>query len=69
MAYRQQFELNGPPGGVVARLAVDSRYWLWANGQLVVFEGGLRRGPNPRDTYYDEVDLSAYLKPGQNTLA
>jgi alpha-L-rhamnosidase len=69
VAYRKKFQLGPAPQGVVVRLAVDSRYWLWANGRLVVFEGGLRRGPNPRDTYYDEVDLSAFLQPGENTLA
>jgi hypothetical protein len=48
---------------------VDSKYWLWINGQLVVFEGGLKRGPTPNDTYYDKIDLSRYLIKGQNCIA
>ena len=51
--------LDGNP--VYADIAVDSKYWLWINGKMVVFEGGLKRGPNPRDTYYDHVDKSTHL--------
>ncbi len=54
---------------VFADIAVDSKYWLWINGELVVFEGGLKRGPNPYDTYYDHVDISKYLKQGTNSIA
>tara|TARA_R110002049_G_scaffold33017_3_gene109009 strand:- start:4034 stop:6352 length:2319 start_codon:yes stop_codon:yes gene_type:complete len=54
---------------VIARIAVDSKYWLWINGELIVFEGGLKRGPTPEDTYYDKVDIAPYLKAGKNTLA
>jgi hypothetical protein len=39
------------------------------NGTLVVFEGGLKRGPNRTDTYYDEIDLAPYLTSGSNTVA
>jgi len=53
----------------VTRLAVDSKYWLWVNGKLVVFEGGLKRGPAPGEGYYDEIDLAPHLAPGPNTVA
>ena len=46
----------------MARIACDSKYWLWINGDLVVFEGQLKRGPTPSDTYFDEIDLSQKLK-------
>ena len=48
---------------------MDSKYWLWVNGQLVVFEGELKRGPNPQDSYFDEVDLAPYLQKGENQIA
>jgi alpha-L-rhamnosidase len=50
-------------------IAVDSKYWLWINGELVIFEGGLKRGPNPIDTYYDELDVTQFVKRGENTIA
>jgi hypothetical protein len=69
-AFRKTFTVGkAMPKKAVARVAADSKYWLWLNGELVVREGGLKRGPTPRDTYYDEVDLAPRLKPGTNTLA
>ena len=61
--------LEAAPRRAVARIAVDSKYWLWINGELVVFEGQLKRGPNPNDTYYDRVDLTGHLQKGENTVA
>ena len=62
--YRYTADLPALPSSVVARIGADSKYWLWVNGRLVVFEGGLKRGPNPQDTYYDEVELAPYLVKG-----
>ncbi len=67
--YRKSFMLDDKPQTAVARLAVDSKYWLWVNGTLVVYEGELKRGPNPLDTYFDRVELAPYLRKGSNTLA
>lgn len=67
--YRRTVTLKSDPKSAIAKIAVDSKYWLWVNGQLVVFEGGLKRGPNPTDTYYDKVDLTPYLNEGMNTIA
>lgn len=54
---------------VFANISVDSKYWLMINNQLVVFEGQLKRGPTPNDTYFDEVEISKYLRKGSNTIA
>ncbi len=67
--YRKSFSLPEVPNSAVAKIAVDSKYWLWINSQLAVFEGGLKRGPTPHDTYYDEVDLTKYLTSGPNCIA
>ncbi|GAA4319974.1 alpha-L-rhamnosidase C-terminal domain-containing protein [Compostibacter hankyongensis] len=67
--FRKTFSLDRAPADARARIATDSKYWLWVNGKLVVFEGELKRGPNPRDTYYDEVNLSPYLLKGENSIA
>jgi hypothetical protein len=66
---RKEFFLSQKPKTAEARIAVDSKYWLWVNGKLAVFEGGLKRGPNPRDTYFEVVDLGPYLRKGSNTIA
>jgi len=68
-AYRKTFDLAQKPATATARIAVDSKYWLWVNGTLVVREGGLKRGPNRTDTYFDVVDLAPYLVRGRNQIA
>lgn len=68
--YRKSFYLSKAPQlSVMANIATDSKYWLYINDQLVVFEGGLKRGPTPKDTYYDEVEISGHLQQGKNTIA
>lgn len=69
LGYRKVVDLSAVPSVMKARIAVDSKYWLWINDQLVVFEGGLKRGPSPSGTYYDVVDLVPFLKQGKNTIA
>ena len=68
MEFRKDFTLKKKPRKVEARIAADSKYWLWVNGTLAVFEGGLKRGPNRTDTYYDVVDLAPCLRKGQNDV-
>ena len=67
--YVKTFSLAAVPPSAEAKIAADTKYWLWLNGTLVVREGGLKRGPSPADTYYDRVDLAPYLQAGENTLA
>lgn len=67
--YRKTFVVAKVPTKATTRIAVDSKYWLWINDKLVVREGGLKRGPTPVGTYYDELDLAPYLTRGSNTVA
>jgi hypothetical protein len=67
--FRKDFEVNTLPASAPAKIACDSKYWLWINGKQVVFEGQLKRGPSPSDTYYDEVDIAPFLKTGKNSIA
>jgi hypothetical protein len=68
-AFRRKFILEKTPAKATARIAVDTKYWLWVNGHLVVREGGLKRGPTPTDSYFDKIDIGSSLKPGTNTVA
>ncbi len=69
LAFRQQLELSSAPARALARIAASDKYWLWVNGRQVVFEGQLKRGPTPDDTYFDTIDLTPHLRPGLNTIA
>lgn len=68
-AFGKTFEVKKVPAKAMANIACDSKYWMWINGILAVFEGQLKRGPNPNDTYYDEVDISPFLKVGDNNIS
>ncbi|MBQ6378202.1 MAG: glycoside hydrolase, partial [Prevotella sp.] len=66
--FRKDFALKKKPKKAEAKIAADTKYWLWVNGELAVFEGGLKRGPNRTDSYYDLVDLAPWLKKGKNDV-
>lgn len=69
IAFRKDITLKKVPSSAKTLIAADSKYWLWINGELAVFEGSLKRGPKPGSSYYDEVDLAPYLKKGENKIA
>ncbi|WP_194766542.1 alpha-L-rhamnosidase C-terminal domain-containing protein [Tamlana sp. I1] len=81
MSFRKTITINEIPEIVQANIAVDSKFWLWINGQIVLFEGGLSRGPSqagewnrkenitPTNSWYETVDIQPYLKTGENTIA
>ena len=50
VAMRAEVDLGSAPSTAPTRIAADSKYWLWVNGELVVYEGGLKRGPRPGGT-------------------
>ena len=66
--FRKDFDLTKKVKKAEAKIAADSKYWLWINGEMAVFEGGLKRGPNRNDSYYDIIDLAPYLKKGKNDI-
>lgn len=67
--FRRTFTLDAVPAEAIAEIAVENSYFLWVNGELVVYDGGLKRGPNKTDGYFDEIDLASYLQQGENTIA
>jgi hypothetical protein len=82
VAMRKEVKLTNVQETVNALISADTKYWLWINGELVVFEGGFTGGPSPvkpsprvdyfpiaSNKYYDTVDISSYLKTGNNTIA
>jgi len=69
LCMRKTVDLDSVPERAVARISIDSSYWLWINGTLVVYDGSLKRGPTAMDTYFDTIDIAPYLKTGENTIA
>ncbi|MBN2853040.1 MAG: hypothetical protein JXQ23_09940 [Clostridia bacterium] len=68
MIFSYQMSVTRIPVSAIMDIAVDTKYYLWINDVLAVFEGGLHRGPAPGAGYYDEIDISGYLKVGINFI-
>ena len=68
MCFNKNVTLKSKPEKLIANISADSKYWLYINGDVVVFEGGVKRGPNKNSSYYDSIDIAPFLKEGENTL-
>lgn len=71
LCFRKNFNISNEKDikNAVCRIAVDSKYWLYINGEIVVREGGLKRGEIGNSIYYDKVDIEKYLKMGENNIS
>ena len=68
VAMRKTFTLEQDSGEALAYISAESKYFLWVNGELTVYDGSTKRGPTPYDSYFDTVKINN-LKKGENTLA
>ena len=68
MCFNKKVSLNSVPEELIAHISADSKYWLYINGETVVFEGSVKRGPDKTSGYYDSVDIAPYLKKGENSI-
>lgn len=65
---QKRFTLSERVESAVAYIGAETKFWLWINGRLTVFEGGVFRESRKGCGYAEEVDISPYLKTGENTL-
>ena len=68
MCLNKKVTLDKKPEELIAHISADSKYWLYINGETVVFEGNVKRGPEKNGGYYDSVDIAPYLKKGENSI-
>jgi alpha-L-rhamnosidase len=64
--FRKQLPLAAVPERAVLHIFADTRYILWINGRYV------ERGPGrffPSHPEYDTLDVTSYLRQGENALA
>ncbi len=66
--FRGEIDIDSPNKIEQIRIAADSKYWLWINGHLSVFEGGLKRGPSPSESYEDHFEKFSALNKGRNQI-
>ncbi len=68
MCLNKKVTLDKIPKKLTAHISADSKYWLYINGETVVFEGNVKRGPQKNSGYYDSVDIAPYLREGENSI-
>ncbi len=68
MSFNKKISLDKAPDELVAHISADSKYWLYINGENVVFEGSVKRGPDKNGGYYDSIDIAPYLQKGENSI-
>ena len=68
MCFNKKVNLDKVPTELIAHISADSKYWLYINGETVVFEGSVKRGPSENSGYYDSIDIAPYLNDGENSI-
>ncbi len=69
MCFNKTVTIDKLPEELIAHISADSKYWLYINGETVVFEGNVKRGPDKNSGYYDSIDIAPYLKKGENSIS
>ena len=69
LCFNKKVDIADAPKTLIASIAAENKYWLYINGEMVVREGELKRGPTPTGIYYDEIDIAPYLTAGENLIS
>jgi len=69
MVFRYKVELDEVPDKAWCLAACDTKFWLWINGEEVVWEGGVFRESVPGCGWAEKFDIAPYLKKGENILS
>ena len=65
--FHKEFTLRSADD-ISLKIAADTKYWLWVNEELVVREGGLKRGPSPTGSYCDVLTDGLNFQKGKNRV-
>lgn len=67
VAFRKTFTLDEAVESATAYISAVDKYVLWVNGEMLVLDGSLKRGPTPYDSYYDSIEITN-LQKGENVI-
>lgn len=65
---QKRFYISELPNSAIAYVACDTKIWLWVNGRMAIFEGGVFRESRNGCGYAEKTDLAKYLQCGENTI-
>ena len=61
-------DIDTVPASVRLDIACETKYFLFVNGKMVVFDGGLFRESRPGCGYWESVELAPHLTIGKNEI-
>ena len=68
-AFSKDIELSKDELDATFDISCDTYYWLWINGEEIVWEGCLKRGVTPEDGFYDRIEIKNKFKAGKNNVS
>ncbi len=69
LCFRMVFHLKDRLKHVPAYVSAETRFRIWVNGQIAVYEGGTHRESMPGCGYYHTIELAPFLHIGKNLIA
>lgn len=68
VAFRKSIRLAAKPRQAILHISAESKATVFINGSLHTVDAVLKRGPTPFDAFYQDIDVTAALKEGDNVL-
>jgi len=68
-AFSKDIILDKDVDKAIFDISCDTHYWLWVNGEEIVWEGCLKRGITPDNGFFDRIEINNKFKAGVNTIS
>jgi len=66
--FKKSFDLDFLPKSAIMNIYCETKYYLYINDELIIFDGGLFRESSPGKGYYDFKEIAPFLKKGTNII-
>ena len=66
--FRKHFSLDSAPKKATLHISASDKATVFLNGEIAAIDAVIKRGPTPFDSYYQDIDVTSFLKKGDNVL-
>ena len=68
VAFRRKVTLDKDPNKAILHISCESKATVYLNGEVAAIDAVLKRGPSIYDSFYQDIDVTSFLKKGENVL-
>ncbi len=68
VAFRRTVNLSSAPKSAILHISCESKATVWVNGEVAAVDAVLKRGPTKVDGFYEDIDVTSYMKSGDNVV-